>query len=117
MIFDVYETLKIDGKEYKLKFPIENVAALERELRSGNLLTTVVNMQNPEILISAGDYYALFKHALLGGGGVSEEDIPELFLAAKYEYDDKDIVKAIATALQKSGLIGKPKKLTAAGKA
>lgn len=117
MVFDVYETLKIDGKEYKLKYPVENVAALERELRSGNLLTTVVNMQNPDILISAGDYYALFKHALLGGGDVSEKDISDLFLQAKYEHDDKDIVKVLATALRKSGLVGKPKKLTAAKKA
>ncbi len=114
MVFDIYEKLKIDGKEYRLCYPVEQVARLESELRSGNLLLTMVNMQNPDVLISAGDFYALFKYALLGGGDAAEEDIPELFLAAKCDHDDKEIVQVIASALQKSGLVGKPKKVKAA---
>jgi hypothetical protein len=109
MVFDIYEKLKIDGKEYKLCYPIEQIARLESELRSGNLLLTVVNMQNPDVLISVGDFYALFKYALLGGGDAAEEDIPELFRYAKCE-----IVQAIVSALQKSGAVGKPKKVKAA---
>ena len=114
MVFDIYEKLKIDGKEYKLCYPVEQVARLESELRSGNLLLTVVGMQNPDVLISAGDFYALFKYAMLGGGDAAEEDISELFLAAKYDHDDKEIAEILASALRKSGLIGKPKKVKAA---
>lgn len=114
MVFDIYEKLKIDGKEYKLCYPIERIARLESELRSGNLLLTVVNMQNPDVLISVGDFYALFKYALLGGGDAAEEDIPELFRYAKCEHADKEIVQAIVSALQKSGAVGKPKKVKAA---
>ncbi len=114
MIFDTYEKLTIDGKEYRLRFPVEKVARLESELRNGNLILTVMNMQNPDVLISAGDFYALVKHALLGGGDVSADDIPQLFLAAKYELDDQAVIKAVVNALQKSGWIGKPKKAQAA---
>ena len=114
MVFDIYEKLKIDGKEYRLCYPVEQVARLESELRSGNLLLTMVNMQNPDVLISAGDFYALFKYALLGGGDTAEEDIPELFLAAKCDHYDQEIVQVIASTLQKTGLVGKPKKVKAA---
>ncbi len=114
MIFDIYETLTINGKEYKLCFPVEKVAQLERELRNGNLILTVTNMSNPDVLVSAGDFYALFKHALLGGGDASADDIPQLFMVAKYELDDQTIIKAVVNALQKSGWIGKPKKAQAA---
>ena len=114
MVFDIYEKLKIDGKEYKLCYPIEQIARLESELRCGNLLLMVANMQNPDVLISVGDFYALFKYALLGGGDAAEEDIPELFLAAKCDHDDREIVQAIVATLQKSGAVGKPKKVKAA---
>ncbi len=111
MVFDTYETITIDGKEYKLRFPVERVAQLERELRNGNLILTVTNMANPDVLISAGDFYALFKHALLGGdNGISADDIPQLFMVAKYELDDQTVIKAVVSALQKSGWIGKPTK-------
>lgn len=114
MVFDIYEKLKIDGKEYKLCFPVEQVARLESELRSGNLILTMANMQNPDGFLSAGDFFALFKYALLGGGDAAEADIPQLFLAAKYDHDDKKIAEVVASALRKSGLVGKPKKAKAA---
>ncbi len=117
MVFDIYEKLKINGKEYKVGYPIEQVARLESELRAGNLLLTVANMQNPEIMMSVGDFYALFKYGLIGGGDAAEEEISDLFLAAKVDHDDQEIAQVIVGALIKSGIVGKPKKVKAAAKA
>lgn len=75
MVFDVYKTVVINGKEYKLGFPNDVLFEAEQRVAGGNLIKLIATPPP-----SIGDIYILFKYAVLGGGNnLNNTGIDELF--------------------------------------
>jgi hypothetical protein len=114
MIFDKYVDIVIDGKTYKLCYPLRYVWEAERQLTDKNFMLLMANAAGgtpPNM----GDIYTIFKYALMGGDPeLKEADADELFLKALETTDLLTLSRAAMAALQKSGAFGKPKKEPAA---
>ena len=101
MVLDKSVKIHIGDKDYKLCFPIKELFECEKELNSGNLLTTLSN-QPPSI----GDLYIMFTHAIKGGKN-DVTDMEELWGNAIDETSMRELAQHIYEAIGKSGVFGK----------
>ncbi|MBQ8918795.1 MAG: hypothetical protein IJ056_01630 [Acidaminococcaceae bacterium] len=114
MILDKTVELEIEGKTYKLCYPMKSVHGAERELFQNNLLVTVaqgINGLPPNL----SDMYTIFKWGIKGGNpDFKEGDIENLYYAAVREYDVITVFRMGLDAVKKSGILGDTTKKPAA---
>ena len=114
MVFDKTVDFQINGKVYKLCYPLRYVWEAERQLSSKNFLLLIGNAAN-DVPPGMGDIYTIFKYALLGGNpGMTEDQADELYLKALENHPMIELFRAALQALEKSGVLGQRKKEQAA---
>lgn len=108
MIFNNYKEIEIGGKNYKLKYTVKALHAVERDLSSGNILV-LLRMTEQNIPPNMTDMYVMFKHAFLAGnpGRWSEEDVEDIYLTAVNEKSVVELLQLCLTALKISGVMGR----------
>lgn len=119
MIFDNYKELEIGGKKYKLKYTIQALHAVERELTSGNILV-LLRLTEQEIPPNMTDMYVLFKHAFRAGnpGRWTDAEVDDMYMQAINETSVIAVLRLCLEALKTSGVMGRqPKKAEAAPEA
>lgn len=117
MVLDKFVDIEIQGKTYKLCYPLKYVWMAERQLTDRNFMLLIGNAAN-DIPPNMSDIYVIFKYALMGGNPqLSEDKAEELFLAALDENNMITLFEAALKALEKSGAMGKQKKAQAAPQA
>jgi len=116
MILDKTVDLEINGKKYKLCYPMKSVNGAERELFQNNLLVTVaqgINGLPPNL----SDMFTIFKWGIKGGSPdkeFEENELEDLYYAAVSQHDVITVFRAGLDAVKKSGIMGDTTKKPAA---
>lgn len=114
MILDKFVEVEFGGKKHRLCYPIKQVFEAERQLTDGNIMV-MLTKAGEGIPPTLYDMYTIIKCALMGGDPkLTEYEAEELYLEAVAEVPVLDLFRASVEALQKSGVLGKPKKAEAA---
>lgn len=117
MILDKTVDIEIDGKKYKLCYPMKSVFQAERELFQNNLLITVAQGMNG-LPPNLSDMYVIFKYGIIGGQPElegKEAAVEGLYYDALEEHGVLPVFQMGLDAVRKSGIMGDTsKKLTAA---
>lgn len=114
MILDKFVEVEFGGKKHRLCYPIKQVFEAERQLTDGNIMV-MLTKAGEGIPPTLYDMYTIIKCALMGGDPkLTEDEAEELYLEAVAEVPVLDLFRASVEALQKSGVLGKPKKAEAA---
>ncbi|MBQ9256329.1 MAG: hypothetical protein IJ181_04315 [Acidaminococcaceae bacterium] len=99
--------IKIGEKSYKLHYPMNCVAAAEKELSSKNILTMVQQAEIKHVPPSLSDMYVLFKYALAGGNPeIKEDEAEQLYISAINEYSIPEVLGTVILALTETGVLG-----------
>ena len=114
MILDKFVEVEFGGKKHRLCYPIRQVFEVERQLTDGNIMV-MLTKAGEGIPPTLYDMYTIIKCALMGGDPkLTEVEAEELYLEAVAEVPVLELFRASVDALQKSGVLGKPKKAEAA---
>lgn len=108
MILDKTTELEINGKKYKLCYPMKSVNGAERELFQNNLLVTVAQGTNG-LPPNLSDMFTIFKWGIKGGSPdkeFEENELEDLYYAAVYQHDVITVFRAGLDAIKKSGIMG-----------
>lgn len=119
MILDKTVELEIEGKTYKLCYPMKSVHGAERELFQNNLMIVIAQGING-LPPNMSDMFVIFKWAIKGGSPdkeFRESELEDLYYAAIRQYDVITVFRAGLDAVKKSGIMGdttkKPKAVQA----
>ena len=116
MILDKTTELEIEGKTYKLCYPMKSVHGAERELFQNNLMIVIaqgINGLPPNL----SDMFVIFKWGIRGGNPdkeFKESELEDLYYAAVRQYDVITVFQAGLDAVKKSGIMGDTTKKPAA---
>ncbi len=117
MVLDKTVDIEINGKNYKLCYPMKSVVRAERELFQNNLLITVAQGMNG-LPPNLSDMYVIFKYGMIGGQPELEGRegmIEDLYYDALDKHGVLPVFQMGLDAVQKSGIMGDTsKKPTAA---
>lgn len=108
MILDKTVDLEINGKKYKLCYPMKSVNGAERELFQNNLLVTVAQGMNG-LPPNLSDMFTIFKWGIKGGSPdkeFEENELEDLYYAAVSQHDVITVFRAGLDAIKKSGTLG-----------
>ena len=117
MVLDKTVDIEINGKNYKLCYPMKSVTGAERELFQNNLLITVAQGMNG-LPPNLSDMFVIFKYGMIGGQPELEGRegmIEDLYYAANEKHGVLQVFQMGLDAVRKSGVLGDTsKKPTAA---
>jgi len=108
MVLDKTVEIVINGKTYKLCYPMKAIHGAEKELFQNNLLVTVaqgINGLPPNL----SDMYTIFKWGIKGGDPEREytdTEMEELYYTAVRQYDVITVFRKGLEAVEKSGIMG-----------
>lgn len=108
MILDKTVELEIEGKTYKMCYPMKSIYGAERELFQNNLMFVIaqgINGLPPNL----SDMFVIFKWGIKGGSPdkeFKENELEDLYYAAVRQHDVITVFQAGLDAVKKSGIMG-----------
>ena len=108
MVLDKTVEIEINGKKFKLCYPMKSVNGAERELFQNNLLVTVAQGRNG-LPPNLSDMYVIFKYGIIGGQPElegNEAAIEKLYYAALEEHNILTVFQMGLEAISRSGVMG-----------